>query len=378
MTKPFSRRDFLRLAGATSAGLALSACGVRSDEFPTAAPAPTGTPLPTATLLPGPTPVPDTLRGYADALGIRIGAVVEGPDDKGRSRLLAEQFNQIVVTTIDWSVTRQGGENKYDFSIADRFIHGYAPGHHMSVTAMHLVYGDLATPAWLLNGGYSRDELIEIMQSHVAKTVGRYKGRARAYTVTNESTEPSIFWNRRIGPEYVELAFQAAREADPDAILIYNDYAHETASLSKADRVYELVSKLNQTGLVDAVGMQMHVIGGDNIDPRTPPSREELLAQIKRYGELGLKVFITELDVDTSLLPGDKDEKFARQAEIYAAVMEACLESNGICSDVNLWGVNDIETWSGEAALLFADNQPKPAYFAVLDVLRRAYLEKYT
>lgn len=382
MKDRFSRRDFLKLAGVTSAGLTLSACGIKATEIPTATFVPsTATSNPTPTFVPAPTPVPDTLRGYADALGTRIGAVIEGvgPHDEARSRLIAQEFNQIVVTTIDWSVTRQGGEKSYDFSIPNIFILGFAPGHDLTVTGMHLVYG-VDLPGWLKNGNFSREELIEIMQSHVKKVVGRYKGKVRAYTVANEATEPSIFWNRRVGPEYVELAFQAAREADPDAILIYNDYAHETASLPKANQVFDLVKALKEKGLVDAVGMQMHIIGytngSPNPDPRTPPTKGQLLEQLNRYGELGLKVYVTEMDVDISRLPGTIDEKLAAQAEIYGTVVEACLESNGICTDINIWGVNDIETWMGEAALLFSDNQPKPAYYAVLDVLRRAYEKK--
>ncbi len=378
--KKLSRRDFLKLAGTTSAGLALSACGVEVTEVPTATATlipPTQTPSPTSTITPTPgptsTPIPDTLRTYADALGIRIGAVAEGvgPEDKIRSELMAEQFNQIVITSLAWEVIGQRGRNSYVFSIPDIFSR-FASGHDLTVLGMHLVYG-VDLPEWLSNGSFSRDELIELMKGHISRVMSHYKGKIRAYSVVNEATEPSIFWNRRIGREYVEMAFQTAREADPDAILIYNDYAHETSSLYKAKQVYDLVKALKEKDLVDAVGMQMHMIGGSNIDPRTPPTKEQLLEQMNRYGELGLKVFITELDVDISRLPGSRDEKLAKQAEIYSTVFTACLESSGICNDINLWGVNDIETWSGEAALLFSSNKPKPAYFAVLDVLKRFY-----
>lgn len=374
-----TRRDFLKVAGITSAGLALSACGVKATEFPILTATPTLAPLtptvtPTSTPIPTATPIPNTLRGYADALGIKIGAVAEGigPEDEARSKLMIEQFNQIIITSIGWGVIGQRGENDYDFSIPDAFCR-FASLTHKTVLAMHLVYEE---PDWLKNGSFSRDELIKIMKNHIKKVMSHYKGRVRAYTVVNEATEPSIFWNRRIGREYVEMAFQAAREADPDAILIYNDYAHETSSLYKAKPVFDLVKALKEKDLVDAVGMQMHMIGGSNIDPRMPPTKEQLLEQINRYGELGLKVLITELDVDISNLPGTLDEKLTKQAEIYRTVFEACLASSGMCNDINIWGVNDIETWMGEAALLFSNNKPKPAYFAVLDVLKRFYYDR--
>lgn len=389
MDNKLSRRDFLKLAGVASAGLALSACAAPVTQVPaatstpepaSATPALTPTPRPAPTTPPSPTPVPDTLRGYADALGFRIGAVAEGvgPHDEDRMDLIAEQFNQIAVTSLAWEVIGQRGENAYSFSIPDGFRR-FAAGHALSVLGMHLVYG-VDLPGWLKNGSFSRDRLVGLMQDHVRKVMGHYQGQVRAYTVVNEATEPSLFWNRAIGPEYVQLACRAARESDPDALLVYNDYAHETASLPKAKQVYDLARSLKEKDLVDAVGMQMHIIGymndSFNPDPVLPPTKEQILEQMQRYGDLGLKVFITELDVDTSRLPGSLDEKLARQAEIYRTVVEACLESGGICNDMNLWGVNDKETWMGEAALLFAYNQPKPAYYAVLDVLRQTYERK--
>lgn len=385
-----TRRDFLKLVGAISAGLSLSACGVKATEVPTPTSTsrlvpPTQTLTPTSISIPTATPIPNTLHGYADALGIKIGAVAEGvrPHDETRLKLIAEQFNQIVVTSIGWEVIGQRGENSYDFSIPDGFRR-FASGNDLTVLAMHLVYGlalseyEFDLPAWLKNGSFSRDELIEIMKNHIRKVMGHYKGRVRAYSVVNEASEPSIFWNRRVGPEYLEMAFQTAREADPDAILIYNDSGHETARLPKSDKVFNLVKSLKEKDLVDAVGFQMHMLGGPDsyIDPRKPPTKEELLEQMRRYGEIGLKVFITELDVGISNLPGTKDEKLAKQAEIYSTVVEACLESSGICNDINIWGINDIETWKGEEALLFENNKPKPAYFAVLDILKRFYDRK--
>ncbi|HSB00002.1 MAG TPA: endo-1,4-beta-xylanase [Anaerolineales bacterium] len=377
----FSRRDFLKLAGTTSAGLALSACGVKATEVPTPASPPTLVPstqalTPTSTSLPTPTPLPNTLRRYADALGINIGVVAEtnGFDEA----LIRKEFNEIAVSSIGWEVIGQGGENSYDFSIPDWFIGEYAVKSNLAVLAMHLVFG-VDLPAWLKNGNFSRERLIEIMKNHVKQVMQHYKGQVRAYTVVNEASEPSIFWNRRVGSKYVEIAFQAARETDPNAILIYNDSGHEMARLPKSNKVFNLVKALKEKDLVDAVGFQMHILGEPDsyIDPRTPPTKAELLEQMSRYGEIGVKVFVTELDVDIGKLPGTKEEKLAKQAEIYSTVVEACLESSGICNDINMWGISDVDAWRGEAPLLFtASFKRKPAYFAVLDVLKKHYDEQ--
>ena len=351
MAKKVSRRDFLKLAGATSAGLALSACGVQAMEVPTPTSTSTlipstQTPTPTSTYIPTATSIPNTLRGYADALGFNIGVVAE--TNGFNEALISREFNEIAVSSIGWEVIDQKKESAYDFSIPD----------------------------WLKSGSFSRDELIEIMKKHIRKVMSHYKGQVRSYTVVNEASEPSIFWNRHVGPEYVEIAFQTAREADPDAVLIYNDSGHETARLPKSNQVFNLVKSLKAKDLVDAVGFQMHILGEPDsyIDPRTPPTKEELLEQMSRYGDMGVKVFITELDVDTGKLSGTKEEKWSKQAEIYGTVVEACLESSGICKDINMWGISDIDAWRGEAPFLYtASNQPKPAYFAVLDILKRYY-----
>lgn len=375
-----SRRDFLKVAGATSAGLALSACGAKATEVPSPTATlipPTQTPAstsaPTSTPVPSITPIPDTLRGYADALGFKIGVVAEtsGFDET----LVAQAFNQIAVSSIGWEVIGKFAENSYTFTIPDQFIRKYAPENDLSVLAMHVVYG-VDLPDWLRNGTFSRERLIEIMKNHVRKVMGRYRGQVRAYTVVNEASQPSIFWNQRVGPDYVEMAFQTARETDPDAILLLNDAGHELARLPLSNKVFTMVKALKEKDLVDAVGFQMHILGQPDsyLDPRTPPTKEELLQQFHLYDDIGVKVFITELDVDTGKLPGTWEEKLTKQAEIYATVVEACLESSGICNDINIWGLSDIDTWRGEAPYLFSvGNNPKPAYFAVLDVLKKFY-----
>lgn len=175
MAKKVSRRDFLKLAGATSAGLALSACGVQAMEVPTPTSTSTlipstQTPTPTSTYIPTATSIPNTLRGYADALGFNIGVVAE--TNGFNEALISREFNEIAVSSIGWEVIDQKKESAYDFSIPDWYIHKYAAKNHLAVSAMHLVYGlalseyEYVLPDWLKSGSFSRDELIEIMKKH--------------------------------------------------------------------------------------------------------------------------------------------------------------------------------------------------------------------
>lgn len=248
---------------------------------------------------------------------------------------------------------------------------------------MHLIYHhDMAE--WLTNGIFTKDEMIAIMENHIKTFVSRYKGRIHEWLVVNEAVwayqgttgYSDSIWYKKIGAEYIELSFKAAREADPNAILIYNDYGNETAGL-KSNVVFNIVESLKQENLVDAVGMQFHIapsplVPSDNIDPTTLPSKADLIAQMKRYGDIGVRVVVTELDVDISKLPGTKDEKLAQQAEIYKLVIEACFES-GVCDSVTTWGINDETCWlqkiGGQSPCLFSEYQPKPAYYAIVQVL---------
>jgi endo-1,4-beta-xylanase len=223
------------------------------------------------------------------------------------------------------------------------------------------------------------------MQEHIKAVVGHYKGTVSEWVVSNEAVityqgktgYQDHIWLRTIGADYIDMAFQAARGADPNAILIYNDFGNEFPGL-EADVVFGLVKRLKGKKLVDAVGMQFHIVSppvvdpGTNINPLSLPKKADIIAQMKRYKDIGVKVIITELDVDVSHLPGTKEQKLVKQAEIYRFVLEACLES-GECNSISVWGLNDEESWmlsqGGESPLLFSNDKPKPAYYAIRDTL---------
>lgn len=344
---------------------------------------PTNTPLPTRTATPRPLGLRDLaarIKVSGQPFEIGLGGFPAWPAYTVRNTLISEQFN---VIDPGWMMDfmREKGPNYFQFDLTDQWVR-FAEKYDMQVRGT-LVWGvEQFFPEWLKNGSFSRDQLIAIMQNHIQTLMAHYKGQVREWSVVNEavwaykghSGYSDTLWFRIIGPEYIELAFKTARESDPSAILIYNDYGAEFQGL-KADAVYDLVKGLRVKGLVDAVGMQMHFIDkgdGLNPDPLHPPTKAEIVAQMQRYGNLGVRVYVTELDVDTKRLPGTPAEKLLVQAAIYKTVIEACLESK-VCDGVSVWGVNDEESWlldrGGETPLLFARNIPKPAYFAVRDVL---------
>jgi endo-1,4-beta-xylanase len=396
-----TRRDFLKVAGLTSVGLALSACGVSVTELPTLIPLPTLTIVPTATSTPTPsitpsptqTPLPPTLRNLANRLGIKIGAQIiwEGIVDthikETYQKIASNEFNQLVMAgDFDWLSSGTGksfrpDRNSFYFDKADVLVN-FAMQKGMSIQAYHLIWGAYPfIPEWLIKGNYSQDELRIIIQEHIETVMGRYKDKITSWSVVNEPypySNGGDFWYDRLGLEYIDLAFETARKADPNSTLFLNDNSNEVITGQRSSFDYETVARLrkktvNISGkeypLIDSIGMQMH------LDGSKPPSKENVIANMKRYGELGLYVIATEFDVDLTNVHGTQAEKFEIQAQIYRDMLEACLESGG-CKSFNLFGFTDKISWyefTGKPdanALPFDDNfQPKPAYYALRDTL---------
>jgi endo-1,4-beta-xylanase len=165
-----------------------------------------------------------------------------------------------------------------------------------------------------------------------------------------------------IGEEFIERAFRAARAADPDAALMYNETGAEALG-GKSDFMYETISDLRARDVpIDAVGLQFHV------DAAAPPDMAAVRANMERFGALGLDVYITELDVSLAALEGTEEEKLERQAEIYASVITTC-RAVPACRNVTVFGFSDRYAWDelGDASPLLFDEDyaPKPAFRAV-------------
>jgi endo-1,4-beta-xylanase len=148
--------------------------------------------------------------------------------------------------------------------------------------------------------------------------------------------------------------------------LILNDYNNETSSGEYTQQTLEIINRLKKDGLVDAVGLQMHLDGAN------PPARDDVVQTMRNYG---VPVFITELDVDLSNVSGTQQERFDQQAYIYGQMLEACLES-GVCKSFTMWGIGDKYSWlerdfqKYDADSTIYDNnlKPKPAYFTLLRI----------
>lgn len=321
----------------------------------------------------------ETLRELAEARGIAIGAAAETnfrDIDQRYSTLLAREFNMVTAGNAMKFGPLRPSRNTFNFNAADALI-DFAEANDMQVRGHTLLWHN-QNPDWLNNGNFSRDEMIEIMREHITTVVGRYRGRIVAWDVVNEAIADNgqlrnTIWLQTIGPEYIEMAFEFAHEADPQALLFYNDYNAE-GSGTKSDAVYNLVRDLRQRGIpIHGVGLQMHVTVGFS------PTAASVLANMQRLEALNLYVHITEMDVrmpvNSSGVPLNSED-LTQQAGIYLTMMDVCLTALN-CTAFVIWGFTDQYSWipstfEGQgAALIFDSNyQPKPAYQWLADALR--------
>jgi len=319
------------------------------------------------------TPSFPSLRELADRRGLKIGAAVApGPlrGEPAYAQALAHEYNFLTTENALKFGPVHPQPNTYAFTDADLIVE-FAEKHNMQVRGHTLIWHQqLAT--WVEKGNWTRETLIEVMREHIFTVVGRYKGRIAVWDVVNEAITDSggalraSVWQQVIGDDYIDLAFQFAHEADPDAQLFYNDYGAEEMN-RKSDAVYELVKGMLERGVpIHGVGLQMHI-------PSTrPPKWASVAENIARLNALGLKVHITELDVRVPDPPNE--DKLKRQAEVYRDVLQTCLDAQA-CTAFITWGFTDRHSWipgffSGWGAALPFDEtyQPKPAY----DALRQA------
>lgn len=328
---------------------------------------------------PSPAPAAETsgpsLRSLAQKRGIGIGTSVDwGPftNDPNYRAVITREF-KILVPENAWKFEFvHPTRDRYEFGQVDALIN-FAKDNNMEVRGHPLVW-HYSLPKWINEGNFSRDELIEILRTHIKTLVGRYRGQIPVWDVLNEAINRDgslrdTIWLRNIGPEYIDMAFQWAHEADPQAKLFYGDYMTEEIN-QKSDGVYTLVAGLLQRGVpIDGVGFQSH-LGLSYL-----PKLDSLTQNFNRFNQLGLEVQFTELDMKIQDGKGSLEQRLAQQAKAYSDLLKVCLQAKK-CTALITWGFTDRYTWIAnvtgevEAPLIFdASYRPKPAYHAIREVL---------
>lgn len=327
-------------------------------------------------------PAAPPLRDAAALAHRRVGvALATWHFGDGRyARVAAKNFDSLTPENeMKWD-TIEPRPGSFDFRAGDALV-AYAAENAMRVRGHTLVWHQQLAE-WVK--GLSGEPLHAAMIRHVQGVVGHYKGKVAQWDVVNEALAEGASGELRaespffsLGPSYIEDAFRAAHEADPNALLFYNDYDIEAAGSPKSDAAFHLLERLKQTGVpVDGVGFQMHV------DPRHWPTAAEIRSNMERYAALGLDVEITEMDVPVGEIPGTPADKLQKQREITHDIVAACV-AVAKCTGITFWGLNDEYSWLSDPhwgrlrgrpphlPLPFdADYQPKPMYFGIIDALQ--------
>ena len=349
--------------------------------------------------------------------------------------LVKEQFDQIVPENdLKWALIHpREGTDGYDFGPADAFVN-FGLSNHMYIVGHTLVWHG-ETPDWVFAGtnpppkamnapspfpfaftnrtgtnmpggrrfgrgfgrgfgggfGYngpraSREELLQRMHDHIFTVVGRYKGKIKVWDVVNEAVADrgtnilrNSLWLQIIGPDFIAKAFEYAHEADPDAILRYNDFGLENPP--KRHKFITLIKSLQAQHVpVMAIGTQTHV----SVSSPSFGQEDRALTELET---LGLPIHITELDVNAAwsgqqntgaditynaatTQGGLVDNADQRLASEYATLFKVFMKHQNSVKLVTFWGVNDAVSWraNGKPLLFDGDDQPEPAFGAVIRV----------
>lgn len=333
-----------------------------------------------------PPDLPDPpLKELADKHRVQIGnhAILTRLKERAYADILAGEHHFVLAdNTPNWYFADGGlrpAKDRYNFKQMDKVM-AFAQRNNMPVQAHHFLWGEEKwLPNWLKEGRFSPEELMDLIREHILTVGGHYKGQIREWTVVNEafSRGQNIYglrdwWGDNTGgKEYIDHAFGWARQADPNAKLILNDFNNE--SINKvSDEMYEYIKDAKKRGVpIDGVGMQMH------IDGTHPPTKDEVINNMRRFGKLGIKVYVTEFDVNMNDVRAEADDKDKIAGNIYYEMMRACIES-GVCHSFAILGITDKETWYKHMGLddprpLPFDERykPKPAYFSLRQALKQ-------
>ena len=320
-------------------------------------------------------PSETSLRSLAQKRGIGIGTSVDWPpftNDANYREVLAREF-EILVPENAWKFEHVHPQrDRFDFSKIDELM-AFARANNMQMRGHPLVW-HYSLPKWVDRGNFSRAELMDILRNHIQTVVGRYRGQISTWDVVNEAINRDgsfrdTIWLRNIGPEYIDLAYRWAHEADPQAKLFYGEYMTEEIN-PKSDGVYTLVSGMIQRGVpIHGVGFQSH-LGLSYL-----PNLDSLAQNFKRFNELGLEVQFTEFDMKIQDGKGSREKRITEQAKAYRDLLQVCLQAKN-CTAFITWGFTDRYTWIAnvtgevEAPLIFDESyRPKPAYKAIQEVL---------
>jgi endo-1,4-beta-xylanase len=307
---------------------------------------------------------------------VQLGAAVGGPafieDPDPRYKETLQLFDALTPENDLKMLYVRPSRGTFELTRADAMV-AFAAAHGQMVHGHTLVWcNDAANPDWLANGSWTRAELLDVLDEHITTVMSHYRGRVSSWDVVNEAlnddgTRRDCIWQRVIGDDWVEQAFRIARRADPAPRLFYNEVRADTAN-AKYEAMLALARDFLARGVpLDGIGLQYHI--GMQV-----PTQAAVEEAIRRIGEVGLAVHISELDVPVYYLGSTLEQKLARQTEIYRAIAAAC-QAQQACFRITTWGFTDRYTWrccNAKPLPFDEEYRPKAAWFAIQEALSGA------
>ena len=334
-------------------------------------------------------------------IGVALNRLHLNREIEADNALIDNHFNSITAeNAMKWS-TVNPREGEYDFDLSDKFVQ-LGVEKNMFVVGHTLIWHE-QTPGWVFENsdgsGVDRDTLLGRMRDHIFTVVGRYKGKVNAWDVVNEAISSNgkvrkTIWQRIIGDDFIEKAFEFVHEVDPQAELYYNDYNIWRKQERKG--VIRLIKRLRKKGIrIDGVGIQGHW----DLDFS---AIKELEKSIKKIAKYGVKVMITELDITVLPKPDKADIVRSRNCQPlspyinpypdglpetvadklsgkYYELFKLFVKHSDKISRVTFWGVHDKYSWHNywpilcrvDYPLLFdRECRPKRAFDAVVKAAR--------
>lgn len=347
---------------------------------------------------------------YADAfmMGCAINSQIVSGRDSRSTEIILQQFNAVSPENDMKAEVIHPRPDTWNFEPADRFVK-FANDNNLWSLGHTLVWHN-QTPDFFFNHPdgtpKTKDEMVETMRSYIEKVAGHFAGKIDAWDVVNEIIDNDGSYRKTVwtnafegdGDELVRLAFKFASQYDPNAELYYNDF--NAWRPTKRDGIARMVRMLQEHGIrIDGVGIQAH--WGLNF-----PKNEYIIAAIDTFASLGVKVMITEMDVDVLPLTregqvigrilqdplfqleefeiyldpyktGLPDDVQERLTDRYRELMQIFYDRRDKIDRVTFWGLHDGMSWKNgypipnrtNYPLLFnRDRTPKPAFHAILEI----------
>jgi endo-1,4-beta-xylanase len=342
-----------------------------------------------------------SIRAAGAGRGILAGCAVNVRSlrsDAAYKKLLQEQVGIVVAESEFKFGPLRPTPTTFFFDDAD-YLAAFAEANGMKLRGHNFVW-HRQLPTWF-DSYVTKDNAEQVLVEHIEHVGGRYAGKIQSWDVVNEAIQvsdglPAGFrdtpWQKVLGgegpvPAYIEVAYRTARRVDPKALLVYNDYGIEgedEGSAKKREAVMGLLREMQRKKIpLDALGVQSH-ISAANKDGSTPVYGRGLIKMIAEVRKMGLKVLVTEMDVNDRYLAPEIGPRDAAVAKVYGSYLRTVLRDPAVIA-VLTWGITDKYTWldredaradgQPERPLPFdAEMQPTPAFAAEVKALQEAPL----